>query len=215
MIYSDPYFFLRDNQYLYKLTNTQFKTLLYRIEEEEKKNINNNINREINESESGEKYNIKKEILKFNKEPETIKIINKPKILKRNKTVDNGIIKFYNKKYIDKIINEDLNKRLKEKYKNRNDKVEKEMINTITKLNTYKKKDYIFESNNKYFKSYNEKTNENYFKPYSIKKNNDRLKREQLFHKQRFKQNTNNNEEQGIILKYQKILEDVYKKEKQ
>ena len=89
------------------------------------------------------------------------------------------------------------------------------MINTITKLNTYKKKDYIFESNNKYFKSYNEKTNENYFKPYSIKKNNDRLKREQLFHKQRFKQNTNNNEEQGIILKYQKILEDVYKKEKQ
>ena len=208
MIYSDPYFFLKDNKYLYKLTNTKFKSLLYRLQEEEKNNLNNNLNTEIKESETNENAN-KKEILKLgNQSSKTINI--KTKNLTRNRNEEDGM-KFYNKKYIDKIINEDLNRRLKEKHKNRNEKVEKEMINTVAKLNTYKKKDYIFESNNNYFKSFNEKTNENFFKSFSLNKNKDRLIREDLFHKQRFKQNTNDNEEQDIILKYQKILESIYK----
>ena len=212
LIYSDPYFFLKENKYLYKITNTKFKTLLYRLKEEEKLNDNNNKANLNTESNSSERKNYKNEKLKFEKETEKIvkKAIDKSKKLKRNRTMENGMI-FYNKKYIDKIINEDLNKRLKKKTINRNERVEKEMINTVTKLNTYKKKDYIFESNNNYFKSYNEKTKEYFFKPYSLKKNNERLLREELFHKQRYKQNTNNNEEQEIIIKYQKMLEDIYK----
>jgi hypothetical protein len=35
LINSDPYYFLKDNKYLYKLTKIQFKTLLYRLKEEE------------------------------------------------------------------------------------------------------------------------------------------------------------------------------------
>ena len=214
MIYSDPYFFLKDNKYLYKITNTKFKSLLYRLKEEEAKNqLNGNLDTEIKESESSEKNKSKKEIPKLENIPPKI-INNKPKTLARNRTVDNEM-NYYNKKYIDKIINADLNKRLKEKKKSRNDKVEKEMIKTVTKLNTYKKKDYIFESNNNYFRSFNEKTNENFFKNYSLKKNNERLKREELFHHQRFKQNTNDNEEQATILKYQKILEGIYKNVKE
>lgn len=223
LIYSDPKFFLNDNKYLYKLTNTKFKTLLYKLKEEEKsKSFNkNNQNTESQESESIEKINDKKEILNFEKQNEIEKekkdikqLFIKSKNLKRNKTLDDGMI-FYNKKYIDKIVNEDLNKRLKEKKIKINEKVEKEMISTVTKLNTYKKKDYIFESNNNYFKSYNEKTKKEYFKPYWLKKNNERLKKEELFHQQRFKQNNNDNEEQSTILKYQKILEDIYKNAKE
>ena len=215
LIYSDPYFFLKDNKYLYKLTNTKFKSLLYRLKEEEeaKNQLNGNSDTGIKESESSEKNNSKKEIPTVENQPPKI-INNKHKTLTRNKTCDDEM-KYYNKKYINKIINEDLNKRLKEKKKNRNDKVEKEMINTVTKLNTYKKKDYIFESNNNYFKSFNEKTDENFFKNFSLKKNKERLKREELFHKQRFKQNTNDNEEQATILKYQKMLEGIYKNVKE
>ena len=231
MIYSDPYFFLKDNKYLYKLTNTKFKTLLYRLKEEEEKleqkKNNNKDNNNDSDSNSTENKNTVLNLndnLKFEKEEKEenieLKKINLKqcdyisKKIKRNKTMDDGIV-LYNKKYINKIINEDLNKRLKEKKIDRNEKVEKEMIKTVTKLNTYKKKDYIFERNNKYYKTYNEKTKENYFKPYILKRNNERLIREQQFHKQRNKESKNNNEEQNIIIKYQKILEDVYRKPKE
>ena len=220
LIYSDPYFFLKDNKYLYKLTNTKFKSLLYRLKEEEKLEKEKNKDNERNESSSSEKSqdlnnkNKSKFFFDKNKEKDKIKlkkIIFRPKQLKlkKSKTSEDSL-SFYNKKFIDKMINEELNKRLKAK-KTKKNEIEKEMINTITKLNTYKKKDYIFESNNNYYKSYNEKTNENYFKPYSLKKNYERLIKEKLFHKQRNKQSKNDNVEQSTILKYQKMLEDAYK----
>ena len=219
LISSDPYFFLKDNKYLYKLTNTKFKSLLYRLREEEEEQLkkNNMLNISRSSSVSGKKV---KEYLKLesheSEKTSDKKIIYKPKKLMKSKTAggeDNMVI--YNKKYINKIINEDLNKRLKQKNINRNERIEKEMINTVTKLNTYKKKDYIFESNNKYYKTYNEKTNENFFKSYSLKKNNERLIKEELFHKNRNRQNTNDNVEQSIILKYQTMLEDIYKNSKE
>ena len=216
LISSDPYFFLNDNKYLYKLTNIKFKSLLYRLKEEEEKeklkknNITNNISKD---SITSEEKNVK-EYLKLESHNESKQLSNtkiyKSKKLNKSKSAETKFV-IYNKKYIDKIVNEDLNKRLKQKNRKPNEKIEKEMIKTITKLNTYKKNDYIYESNNQFFKSYNEKTSENFFKPYSLKKNNERLLREELFHKNRNKQNINDNVEQTIILKYQTMLEDIYK----
>ena len=216
LIYSDPYFFLKDDQYLYKLTNTKFKSLLYRLKEEEKNKLNQKRNETSSSEDKKDNINIKDKSKsdkkkEKEKEKENIKlkkIVIRPKKLEKSKTIENSL-SFYDKKYIDKLVNEDLNQRLKSKKKI--NEIEKEMINTITKLNTYKKKDYIFESNNNYFKSYNEKTNEKFFKPYFLKKNNERLIKEQLFYKQRNTQRKDDNVEQGIILKYQKMLEDVYR----
>ena len=55
LIYSDPYFFFKENKYLYKLTKTKFKTLLYRIKEEEKLNNKKNNTNTYTESNSSEK----------------------------------------------------------------------------------------------------------------------------------------------------------------
>ena len=226
LINSDPYSFLRDNKYLHELTRVQFKTLLIRLKEEEelqekirKENEINNYKNNIlkfNDSVSSETNNEIKN--NNNNDKQTKKITIKKldyiaKKMKRKKEINNSM-KLFNKKYLNKIINEDLNKRLKQKSAKKNENVEKVMIKTITKLNTYKKKDYIFESNNNYYKSYNEKTQETFFKPYSLKRNYERLMKEYEFHKQRNRQNKNDNKENDIILKYQKILEDVYKNNK-
>ena len=222
LIHSDPFFFLKDNKYLYKLTNTKYRSLPYILKEEERlkennnnldedkkdqSNDNNNSNKNLNKSKRAKKENQKK----------IFKKIALKKRMKKSKTVDDikyiydGIL-LYNKKYIDKIINDDLNKRLKENSKKKNGEIEKEMRDTIIKLNNYKKKDYIFESNNNFYKTYHEKTSSNYFKPYSLRKNSDRLLKERHFHEKKNEKDFNDNEELNTILKYQKILENIYKK---
>ena len=136
-------------------------------------------------------------------------IRNIPK-LKKSKTIKEDI-PFIDKKYINKMVNEDLNKRLKH-LKSGINPVEKEMINTEKKLNTYKNKYYIFKGNKKFYKTYHIRTNEDYFKPYSLEKNRERLIKETLFSKEMNKKNFSDNKDQGIIKKYQKQLEEHYSK---
>lgn len=226
LIHSDPYFFLKDNKYLYKLTNTKYRTLQYRLKIEENSEQNNNNNLEDNKD---NKNNVKMDNslnkdsnLKNKNHHSKSKLKKNFHKNKRAKSQENedrkliydGIL-LYNKKYIDKIINEDLNKRLKEIDKKKNQGIEKEMRDTVIQLNNYKKKDYIFESNNNFYKTYNDKTNINYFKPFYINKNYERLIKEKLFLEQRNKKNSDDNKDKNIISKYRKILEKNYKIRKQ
>ena len=203
LIHSDPYFFLKDNQYLYKLTKTKFKSLINRFKEEDAKmRENENIY---------DDDDLDIEIYKKNKPSHKNQkyIRNIPK-LKKSKTIKEEI-PFLDKKYINKMVNEDLNKRLKH-LKSGINPVEKEMINTEKKLNTYKNKNYLFEGNKKFYKTYHIRTNEDYFKPYSLEKNRERLIKETLFSKAMNKKNFSDNKDQGIIKKYQKQLEEYYSK---
>lgn len=210
LIYSDPTFFLRDNKYLFKLTRTKFKSLINRFNEEYE------MNEKKEENEKNENDDI--EITNYNnKEKRKLKSLpifsskyqNFPN-LKKNKTIiKQEENQFFNKKNINKTINEELNKRLKN-LKRGIDPVEKELINTVTKLNTYKKKDYIFKSNEKFFKTYYIKTSEEYFKPYSLEKNKKRLMKEKLFYDNLKERNIFKNEEQIIIKQNQRILEESY-----
>lgn len=220
LIHSDPFFFLKDNKYLYKLTNTKYRSLPYLLREEEKlKESNNTLDedkKDKNNHNSDDNLNKSKRTKKENQK-KILKINANKKKMKKSQTTDDikfvydGIL-FYNKKYIDKIINDDLNKRLKENSKKKKGEIEKEMRDTIIKLNNYKKKDYIFESNNNFYKTFHEKTSSNYFKPYYLKKNSERLLKERHFQEKRNEQYSNDNAELSTILKYQKILEDIYKK---
>ena len=150
---------------MYKLTRTKFKSLINRFNEEY----------EMNEKNEDDDIEIKNYNNKEKRKLKSLPIFsskyqNFPN-LKKNKTIiKQEENQFFNKKNINKTINEELNKRLK-KLKRGIDPVEKELINTVTKLNTYKKKDYIFKSNEKFFKTYYIKTSEEYFKPYSLEKN--------------------------------------------
>lgn len=207
LIYSDPYFFLRDNQYLYKLTKTKIQTLIDRLKEEDKKN---NENKSVDED-----LNVKN--IYKNVKPKSVqkiqkKIRNFPKLTKSNtmKTMKEEI-PYLDEKQINRIINEDLNNRLKHLQKGISP-VEKEMIETVTKLNTYKKNYYIFQGNKRFYKTYHIRTNEDYFKPFLLGKNRERLIKEKLFCKELNKRNFNNNKDKIIIQKYQRQLEEHYNK---
>ena len=224
LIHSDPFFFLKDNKYLYKLTNTKYRSLPYILREEERLKENNNALDE-DEDEKDENNNKSSKNSSLNKSKRTKKeghkknlkkIIIKKK-MKKSQTADDikfiydGIL-LYNKKYIDKIINKDLDRRLKEISKKKDGEIEKEMRDTIIKLNNYKKKDYYFESNNNYYKTYNDKTNSNYFKPYSLRKNSERLLKEIYFQEKRNEKYNKDKSELKTIVKYKKMLENIYKK---
>ena len=227
LIHSDPFFFLKDNKYLYKLTNTKYRSLPYILREEEKLKENNNNSDEVEDEDKKDQNNdnnnkgnnslSKSKRSKKEHHKKNLKKIALKKKMKKSQTADDikfvydGIL-FYNKKYIDKIINDDLNNRLKENSKKKNGEIEKEMRDTIIKLNNYKKKDYIFESNNNFYKTYNEKTNSNYFKPYSLRKNAERLLKERHFQEKRNEKYHKDNAEISTILKYRKMLEIIYKK---
>ena len=227
LIHSDPFFFLKDNKYLYKLTNTKYRSLPYILREEERlKENNNNLDEDEDETEdkkekknnnnSNNSLNKSKGVKKEHQKKNLKKIVIKKK-MKKSQTADDikfiydGVL-FYNKKYIDKIINDDLNKRLKENSKKKNGEIEKEMRDNIIKLNNYKKKDYIFESNNNFYKTFNEKTSSNYFKPYSLRKNSERLLQEIHFQEKRNEKYYKDNAELSTISKYKKMLENIYKK---
>jgi len=227
LIHSDPFFFLKDNKYLYKLTNTKYRSLPYILREEEKLKENNNNSDQVEDEDKKDQNNdnnnkgnnslSKSKRSKKEHHKKNLKKIALKKKMKKSQTADDikfvydGIL-FYNKKYIDKIINDDLNNRLKENSKKKNGEIEKEMRDTIIKLNNYKKKDYIFESNNNFYKTYNEKTNSNYFKPYSLRKNAERLLKERHFQEKRNEKYHKDNAEISTILKYRKMLEIIYKK---
>ena len=205
LIHSDPYFFLKDNKYLYKLTRTKFKSLMNKFREESDK-----INEKESESEDDDldieqyyKSTKNKSVPKKSLE----EIITMPKLPKSKSSKENEPIIDY--KYINKIINEDLNEKLKH-LKSKINPVEKEMIQTEKQLNTYKKKNYIFESNNRFYKTFHIRTNKNYFKPYSLEKNRERLIKEKLFCKNINQKNLNEDKDQGIINKYRKQLEEYY-----
>ena len=69
LIHSDPYFFLKDNKYLYKLTRTKFKSLMNKFREE--------------------KYNDKKNKIRLFQQTNTL-----PKMLYSNKFLDNDDKKY-------------------------------------------------------------------------------------------------------------------------
>ena len=208
LIYSDPYFFFRDNKYLYELTKTKFKSLINRFKEEDKNEHDNENDSENGKLKKGKNHKLikSKSLINKNIKLKTIPKFKQTEVIKKE-------MPFFDKKYINKIINEDLNKRLKN-LKTKIHPVEKEMRKTITKLNTYKKKDFIFESNNNYYKSYSIRTKEDYFKPYSLEINRERLIKEKLFCKEINKKNDIDDKDRIIIKKYQKILEEHYNKEK-
>lgn len=203
MIYSDPHFFLRDDKYLYKLTKTKVQSLANRFKEE-------NSNGKEDESEDDdldiEKYykNTKKISIKKHQIMRNIKKFPKSKTLKEG-------IPILDSKYINKKINEDLNKKFKN-LKQDKSPVEKEMIQVVKKLNTFKKNDWITQANAKYYKSFHFKTREDFFKPYSLGKNRERLIKEKLFCKEMSKKNFNEDKDQEIIISYQRQLEDYYRK---
>ena len=208
LIYSDPYFFFRDNKYLYELTKTKFKSLINRFKEEDKNEHDNENDSENGKLKKGKNHKLikSKSLTNKNIKLKTIPKFKQIEVIKKE-------MPFFDKKYINKIINEDLNKRLKN-LKTKIHPVEKEMRKTITKLNTYKKKDFIFESNNNYYKSYSIRTKEDYFKPYSLEINRERLIKEKLFCKEINKKNDIDDKDRIIIKKYQKKLEEHYNKEK-
>ena len=120
---------------------------------------------------------------------------------------------YLDERHINKIINDDLNHRLKHLRKGISP-VEKEMIGTVTKLNTYKKSYYILKGNKRFYKTYHIRTNADYFKPFYLGKNRERLIKEKLFCKELNKRNFNNDKDKIIIQKYQRQLEEYYNKAK-
>ena len=211
LIYSDPYFFLRDNRYLYKLTKTKFQTLMDRFKEEDKKNNESENNTDDKDLDINKYYKIpkSKSVQKIQK-----KIRNPPRLTKSNsmETLKKEM-PYLDERHINKIINEDLNHRLKHLQKGISP-VEKEMIGTVTKLNTYKKSYYILKGNKRFYKTYHIRTNADYFKPFYLGKNRERLIKEKLFCKELNKKNFNNDKDKIIIQKYQRQLEEYYNKAK-
>ena len=207
LIYSDPYFFLKDNQYLYKLTRTKFKSLINRFKDEDAELLEKEKEYEDDDDIEMKKYYKNRKNKSLNKSPKNNRNIPN---FKKSQTIK-GEIPFLDNKYINKIINEDLNERLKH-LKSDINPVEKEMINTEKKLNTYKNNNYIFKGNKRFYKTYHIRTNEDYFKPYSLEKNRERLNKENLFYKEMNKKNFSDNKDQIIIQKYQKQLEEYYNK---
>ena len=205
LIANDPYYFFKDNKYLYKLTNIKMKSLLDRLKEEEKF--------EKKENDSYDDLDIEKYYKKS--KSKSITILNKRRNIPKNiksKTIE--ITPFIDKQYIDKIVNKDLNFRLKHYLKSRKNPVEKELKETFKKLSAYKKKENLFVSNKFYGKTYHIRTNKDYFKPFSLMKNKERLIKDKFFSEKVSKKNVEDDKDKIIITKYKRELEGIYNKDK-
>ena len=206
LIDSDPYFFFQENKKLYKLTKTKFRTLINRLNEEDAK-----LPKKENESEDDdldfEKYykdNKNKSADKIKKKSEnTLKLKNIKKIKEE--------IPFLNEKCLNKIINKDLNERIKNIKSNINP-IEKQMIKTEGKLNYCKRDDYLFKENKGFYKTFHIITRSKYFKYYSLERNRRRLIKEALFNQEIIKRKLEKNKDKDIIIRYQRQLEDSYSK---
>lgn len=206
LIDSDPYFFFQENKKLYKLTKTKFRTLINRLNEEDAK-----LPKKENESEDDdldfEKYykdNKNKSADKIKKKSEnTLKLKNNKKIKEE--------IPFLNEKCLNKIINKDLNERIKNIKSNINP-IEKQMIKTEGKLNYCKRDDYLFKENKGFYKTFHIITRSKYFKYYSLERNRRRLIKEALFNQEIIKRKLEKNKDKDIIIRYQRQLEDSYSK---
>ena len=204
LIYSDPYYFFRDNKYLYKLTNTKLKSLLDRLIEEEEKE--EKYEEYLDDDLDFEKYYQKGKS----------KSIHAPKIrnitkTKKSKTIESAPT--LDQKFIDKIVNQNLNERLKH-LKLKKNPVEKEMREHIRKINAYKRKENIFQNNKHFYKTFHIRTNVDYFKSFSLKKNKERLLKDKLFSEKTNQRNMENDQGKLIINKYKRELEEIYDKEK-
>ena len=118
LIANDPYYFFKDNKYFYKLTNTKIKSLLDRLKEEEKF--------EKIENDSYDDLDIENYYQK--RKSKSIHVLNKRKKIPKNlksKTAD--ATPFIDKQYIDKIVNKNLNDRLRPYLKSRKSPVEKSL----------------------------------------------------------------------------------------
>ena len=205
LIANDPYYFFKDNKYLYKLTNIKMKSLLDRLKEEEKF--------EKKENDSYDDLDIEKYYKKS--KSKSITILNKRRNIPKNiksKTIE--ITPFIDKQYIDKIVNKDLNFRLKHYLKSRKNPVEKELKENFKKLSAFKKKENLFVSNKFYGKTYHIRTNKDYFKPFSLMKNKERLIKDKLFSEKVSKKNVEDDKDKIIITKYKRELEGIYNKDK-
>ena len=203
LIYSDPYYFFRDNKYLYKLTNTKLKSLLDRlIEEEEEEKYEEYLDDDLD----FEKYYQKGK----SKSMHAPKIRNITKT-KKSKTIESAPT--LDQKFIDKIVNQNLNERLKH-LKLKKNPVEKEMREHIRKINENKRKENIFQNNKQFYKTFHIRTNVDYFKSFSLKKNKERLLKDKLFSEKTNQRNMENDQGKLIINKYKRELEEIYDKEK-
>ena len=201
---NDPYFFFKDNKYLYKLTNIKIKTLLDRLKEEEKF--------EKKEDESYDDLDIEKYYQKGNSK--SIKISSKRRNILKNvksKTIDTT--PFIDKQYIDKIVNKNLNERLKHYLKSRKNPVEKELKEYYKKLSAYKNKENLFANNKYYDQAYHIRTSKDYFKHFSLQKNKERLIKDKLFSEKASRKNIDD-KDKIIITKYKRELEGSYNKDK-
>ena len=205
LIANDPYYFFKDNKYLYKLTNIKMKSLLDRLKEEEKL--------DKKENDSYDDLDIEKYYKKS--KSKSITILNKRRNIPKNiKSKIIEITPFIDKQYIDKIVNKDLNFRLKHYLKSRKNPVEKELKENFKKLSAYKKKENLFVSNKYYGKTYHIRTNKDYFKPFSLMKNKERLIKDKLFSEKVSKKNVEDDKDKIIITKYKRELEGLYNKDK-
>ena len=205
LIANDPYYFFKDNKYFYKLTNTKIKSLLDRLKEEEKF--------EKIENDSYDDLDIENYYQK--RKSKSIHVLNKRKKIPKNlksKTAD--ATPFIDKQYIDKIVNKNLNDRLRHYLKSRKSPVEKELKENFKKLSAYKNKENLFEKNKYYGKTYHIRTNKDYFKPFSLMKNKERLIKDKLFSEKVSKKNLDDDQDKIIITKYKRELEGLYNKEK-
>ena len=205
LIDSDPYFFFRENKKFYKLTKTKYRSLVNRLNEEEDKLPNKTKEYEEEDDLDIEKYykrSKNKSSDKFDKKSENTLKIKKIKRIKYE-------IPFLNKKYVNRIINKDLNERLRN-LKSRINPVEKQMVQTVGELNNCHKRNYIFEENKKFDKTYHIMTRGKYFKDYYLVKNRNRLIKETLFNQEINQRNYEHNITQDIIKKYQNQVVDYY-----
>ena len=185
LISFDPLYFLGDKNYLYELTAKKKQKLVDKINSEDEETKNTITN--------------------------PINIISKLNKSKSNIEVDDD--KIYDEKLIKQIINEDLDKRLNNNSSDKTRDIEKEMKKYVLDLLLIKKKESLFE-NGKYYKTFKDKLPYSYTKEYQMNKNYKRIISEKKFHDKRRVQNSADDETHKIILKYQKILEDIYKKNK-
>ena len=188
LITSDPLYFLGCKNYLYELTAMKKQKLVEKINNEDEETKNSFI----------KKANIKDIILKLNKQ---------------KKNTENDDDKMYDEKLIKQIINEDFDKRLNNSDSNKIGAVEKQMKKDVLDLFLIKGKEKLFE-NGKYYKTFKRKLPYSYTKQYEINKNHKRIIGEKKFHENRRIQNSDDNETHKIIVKYQKLLKNIYKKNK-
>ena len=205
LISDDPYYFFRDNKYYYKLTNTKLKSLLDRLKEEEK----------YEKSEETPYDDLDLENYSKKSRSKSIHIIPyKRRNVQKNiesKTID--VVPFIDKKYIDKVVNKNLNDRLKNYFTSRKNLIENELKKNFKKISAFKKKENIFEQNKFFDKTYHIRTTKEFFKPYYLQKNKERLIKDKLFSEKLGQKNIDNDQDKIIITKYKRELEGLYNKE--